>query len=1642
MGFLIDKQHDYKLRAGDNIDPPILYASTVGTTGSTSLSYVATFGTLVGESLPTAVVTVTDAPAVRTAGNYIALSVDSVPAGVTSVRYYKLDGGQYKLLGDPVTSTPWTLKDDGTNSLSGSVIAPTEDTSGRPQWRAMLFHAGRYLQRQELMDLQWLLQRSNKELGDTIHKNGDIIEGLAEQFVSGTTWNFTDGKIYLDGQHVPITGDSVTLTGSGKEVVGLSITPTVVTSGTDAYIKNQDEGVDLQYAQAGADRLVYAIEWVVDTAGQVDIREFLNNSPVFKVVVTERTELQKEMARRTYDTSGNYTVRPFPLKMLEDVDGDPDTMTAYIYAGKAYVEGNEIETIAHQEVAVPKAREVSSVNNSVLGSFDATGGYTIGTTSENFDVDGLAVKLKVGSGNSHTVTFSGNGKTAAQVAAAINSSVNAYPTDGVNQPLVQCAASNGKVMIKAVDGKNLTIEAVASDAYTVLGVSTGTYYVSGTRIYEMDDNYVKEVSDLSYISERVEAVTRDGGSDTDTLEYSASTLIGVSNTAANAHDGKFDYIYLTDFKRTDGKIDWSLGGSDPSNGATYYLKYRHSYNPVRRTKTRVRVVDATITKGTEDGQDTIVFTGGTATEVVSGNPVAGLSGSASDVISILRVNTTAGQSTDQYTAYSLIKNSSDNPSIEFGVSQIDWSAAGTQGTTGDGQPTVGAVYYCTFEYWKWSATGDYIAPDSYVNDYDEIELAPDDVTQLRDCIDFRRMGATGDSSLILPAPEDSPRLDYDFYLARVDKIALGSDGYFFRIPGSPAEVPQTPVNQVGPLSVWQLIIPPYTYSPESVGKVDLHVLRKTQWSINEMQMQIDRLKYQAALVEVQRNVTENPAAAEAKGIFTDSLVGHKHSDVSFSKNGITYNVALDPSEQCLRLPAVEDGQTISVDMVNSTNIAKVGSVVVFDYSPSVFLSQPKATSILNVNPNEVFGWIGTMDVVPLEDFWTDVNQLPAIDTNYDEQMNWVNATNAELARQVVWGSWRLTSGGDSWSQRNWGQTDSSIWTGAGLWVNSTDEWFARTNHALTSLSATRERTGSYNQLVPERTLVEVGDQVVDVTVLPYCRTTIDGGPFYINCEVHGVKPSTDMACTIDGIAVDLLPVSPSVAGILTWRSKSTVASSGAGKLTARFVMPEGVSVGAKAIKVFSASDPDETYAIGVFTSQGFRETRQKTYMGILNTTERTVVSTETEFHYGDPLAQTFPVESGIRWLSYVKLYFQSKDATLPVTVEIRETYNGYPTMKVLQSKTLYPAEINISDDASAATTFTFNEIVGYQAGEYCIVVHCNSTDYNLWIAKMGEVNISDGTIVRTQPTGGVLFTSPNNSTWEPHSTWDMMFEIGEANFQNNAQVVFDNITGLQASAFIAAVTHLMPVGTNMFWKYSTDNGSSWTAFIPGIDTNLASVASQVKISCDVTGSGATFQILDSGAGIIALLNAEEGDYISTNAEFDDNCNEVVVVADIATDGVNGSGARSVTPYYSIDDGEIWVELEPTTGFVPTNVGDGTYKEYTFTTRGEVTISAATNANPIVCTSAGHGYKENTVVYLTGATGNTNVNGIRRIVNVDADTFELVDATTGSNIAGNGTFGGTCTMTVNDFDQCRLRMYLETSNRVVTPKVRKVRGICS
>ncbi len=1618
MSILTDKMHDFQLRAGDNLDVPVMAVPEVhGTPGTTSYTYCATFRTNVGETTPSAEVTVTTGPATLNGVNYIRLAVDAAPAAALAVRFYKYVTDAFYLLGEIDPSAE--VLDDTGQAVQADSLVPIINTSGRPQWRALLFNPGRLGQRAEMMDLQWICLRGIKDLGDTIHKNGDIIEGLQEYHISGNDWGFRQGKIYLDGQHVRIDPpESVTLIGTGREVVGLRITPTTVTHETDPYLRSLDEGVNLEYATWGAHRLVYTIEWVKDVAGQINIREFLDGEPLTRVFATERTELQKDLARRTFDVSGDFVVKNFPAKMRTHAT-DATLLNCEISGGgKAYVRGNEVETIAPQLVTIPKGRDVKARNNSVLEGFSIPGGAALGTTTELFNVDGLAVKLKVGNGNYHTVVLTGTEETAAEVAAQINNSLNAYPTSGT---LVNCIGVSGHLQIRANDGASLAIAVVASDAYTALGLTTGTYTPTGQRIYEINDAFVKDTSDVSYITEIVEAVTHDATDHSDPLaNANVQDILGASNAEADAYDGKYDYQKLIDFVKTGDEIDFStLGGAKPNSGQTYYVKYRYNRNATKGVRVRVRVTDAPITKGAEDGQDTIVH-GGTAIEVISGNPVIGLAGNASDVIRILRVNDTAGQSQSEYDSYALIKGAT---ALGFDVSTVDWSAAGAQGVTPSGQPQTAGTYYVTYEFWQHTVEGDFTAPDSYLNDYDEIEYAPDGLTPLRDCIDFRTVNG------VWPVPSESARLDYNFYLSRCDKVALQSTGYFQRIPGQPAEIAVPPTTPDGVLAVFQLSVPPYTYAPTDVMIQSLEIQRITQQGLNELKADLDRQKYYNAINLLAQSAAENPAASDAKGIFTDPLTGQNRTDVMFNKGGITQTAAIDPTRRVIRLPANQDGKTITVDDANSTGIARVGRVIVFDYTPSTFFSQLKASAIRNVNPHQLFGWIGALGLDPAEDFWTDIETLPDVDVNYDNEMaalQQIQAQNeANRLYGITWGSWNLTwdvSGG--WAEQTMGEDTTAS---GGHWVSYYED----------GANAIRQRTGSYKSLVPERKLVDLGDRIVDMSVIPYLRTTRDGGPFYIGLTMDGLLPVTDIGCTIDGVAVDLEPTGDTEAGASTYQNKTTVVTNGAGRATARFVVPSGIRVGQKAIKVMSASNPEESYAISTFTSKGFREVHQHQWQGIISVTERDEIVSQAAWHYGDPLAYTFAVETGTRWISAVKLYVQAKDATLPLTVEIRETFNGSPTRKVLQSKTLYPADINVSDDASVSTTWTFENLVGYGPGEYCVVVICNCTTYKVWYAKLGQTDVRTGELIRQNPAGGVLFESANDSYWQGFSDEDLCIEILEANFENNAQVVFNEISGIEAGMLVAAVTQLLPQGCNLHWAYKLNSSSEWTPFVAGIDTELADVATEIQLRADVTGSGGTFQISEDGAGIILLLNEASANHISNNSIYEDAMRKLTIIAPMATDGTNGTGTRSVTPYFSVDDGETWVEVKQPADYVPVAIGDGTFRQYRFETPVEATVTDASNTTPITITSASHGFQENAVVQIAGVTGNTNANGIYRAVDVTDDTFDLVDPDTGQEIAGNGAYSGDGTFQMAEFSQMRYRFLLETSNQCVSPMVGEI-----
>lgn len=147
--------------------------------------------------------------------------------------------------------------------------------------------------------------------------------------------------------------------------------------------------------------------------------------------------------------------------------------------------------------------------------------------------------------------------------------------------------------------------------------------------------------------------------------------------------------------------------------------------------------------------------------------------------------------------------------------------------------------------------------------------------------------------------------------------------------------------------------------------------------------------------------------------------------------------------------------------------------------------------------------------------------------------------------------------------------------------------------------------------------------------------------------------------------------------------------------------------------------------------------------------------TTTQTRWVDPLAQSFevPDPNGV-FITKVDVYFRNKDTNgLPVTLQVRTMQTGLPTQTILPfgEVVLEPSQVNTSEDATTATTFTFPSPVYLETGNaYCVVLLSASNSYTVWISRMGEEDISTTNlsesqkiIVSQQPLLGSLFKSQN-----------------------------------------------------------------------------------------------------------------------------------------------------------------------------------------------------------------------------------------------------------------------------------------------------------
>lgn len=271
--------------------------------------------------------------------------------------------------------------------------------------------------------------------GETISVSGSAVtaEVAATDHVGvGSAASIKDGVYFVRGFFVKVDEQTIILDAEDNTPsyrVGLSVVESIVVPDEDNSLNDNAQGTE-NFAAPGAHR--FKIDLVLtklelDEIGTEDSENFIelirltNGLPEKIVEVTDYSIIEKTLARRTYDESGDYTVRPFQLKVREFYNdttnfgvylpadfeydtqaearaasqtifgvADPGTshnvsgkhrpgsspsdlvdlmkakLVLEVDPGKAYVRGYEITKIAKTLINTNKAREYAYENNATI----------------------------------------------------------------------------------------------------------------------------------------------------------------------------------------------------------------------------------------------------------------------------------------------------------------------------------------------------------------------------------------------------------------------------------------------------------------------------------------------------------------------------------------------------------------------------------------------------------------------------------------------------------------------------------------------------------------------------------------------------------------------------------------------------------------------------------------------------------------------------------------------------------------------------------------------------------------------------------------------------------------------------------------------------------------------------------------------------------------------------------------------------------------------------------------------------------------------------------------------------------------------------------------------------------------------------
>lgn len=179
----------------------------------------------------------------------------------------------------------------------------------------------------------------------------------------GTVVSINDGIFYVDGFFVTINPQTTVVDSYSQYAnvkIGLEVSDDIIDYGVDSTLLDPAQG-SFNYQAPGADRYQFNLQLAtrplataVDESQFFELMRLENGSITKQVKYPIYSEIEKTLARRTYDESGDYTVIPFRASVQDAANANNYIIN--IEPGKAYVKGFEFETIGTLRMETAKPR--------------------------------------------------------------------------------------------------------------------------------------------------------------------------------------------------------------------------------------------------------------------------------------------------------------------------------------------------------------------------------------------------------------------------------------------------------------------------------------------------------------------------------------------------------------------------------------------------------------------------------------------------------------------------------------------------------------------------------------------------------------------------------------------------------------------------------------------------------------------------------------------------------------------------------------------------------------------------------------------------------------------------------------------------------------------------------------------------------------------------------------------------------------------------------------------------------------------------------------------------------------------------------------------------------------------------------------